>query len=161
MKKTAWLLPSILILIVSLILMSSFEFIPAINNFIITTLLISYVLTIVSTIIVVFKINRLHKLFKFLFSGSIILFGGYLFLWIFLIASSTFSKAQVLEYNNKIYYYELKELHEDAYVVSEKTGPLTIKTIFHEYTNQFKNPEDAIVNEKNTIKIINELKQNN
>lgn len=161
MKKKSWLLPSTLILITSIILMSSYEFIPAINNFIIATLLISYILTIVSIIVSVFNIKRLHNLFKFLFSGSIVLFGGYLFLWIFIIASSFFSQAKVLEYNNKTYYYELKEIPENTYVVSEKTGLLTRETIFHKYTNQFENKKDAILNEENTLKILKELKQNN
>lgn len=161
MKKTSWLLPSTLILIISILLMSSYEFIPIINNFIIATLLISYILTIVSIIIVVFKINRLHKLFKFLFSASITIFGAYLFLWIFIIASTSFSQAKVLEYNNTTYYYELKKLDSDAYIVSKKTGPITRETIFHKYTNQFKNPRDSILNEENTIKIIKEIEQNN
>lgn len=161
MKKTSWLLPSTLILIISILLMSSYEFIPVLNNFIIATLLISYILTIVSIIVVIFKINRLHKLFKFLFSGSVAIFGFYLFLWIFVIASTSFSQAKVLEYNNTTYYYELKKLDSDAYIVSKKTGPITRETIFHKYTNQFKNPRDSILNEENTIKIIKEIEQNN
>lgn len=161
MKIKSWLLPSTLILIASIVLMSSYDFIPVINNFLIATLLISFLLTMVSIIAAIFSIKRLHSLFKFLFSGSIVLFGGYTFFIVFIIVSTFFSFPEVLEYNNKTYYYELKELPINAYVVSEKTGLLTRETIFHKYTNQFKNPEDAVLNEENTLKIIKELEQNN
>lgn len=159
MKNKTWLLPSTIVLISTIILISSFEFIPIINNFLIATLLISYILTIISVIMTVFKVDRIHKLFKFLFSASIAIFGGYLFIWIFLIASVTFSSPKTLEYNNKIYYYELKEAPTDMYIVSEKTSMLTRKVIFHKYTKDFSNSEDAVLNEKNTIKIINEIEK--
>lgn len=161
MKIKVWLWPSIIVFVVCMVLISTFEFIPSINNFILATLLISYVLGSITLVVMIFKSEKRHKVFSYIYSIAVGLFFLYMFFWTMIISLTAFSQPEKLEYNGEIYYYEISGFPSDIYTVSVKTGPITRKTIFNDTIESFENPDDALLNEANTKKIIDKYLKNN